>query len=96
MSDNQHPAYRWARQHCGTYSVSGEKITVDRVELGNLVHERELLAARHATMQAALERIRDHDRTDPDAVHYMAGEAHAALAQHNASDNSATGQKGTD
>ena len=52
---DEHPADRWARRNCGIVSVSGENITVDRQELGNLVDERDLLLDRLQAVQAILE-----------------------------------------
>jgi len=52
---DDHPADRWARQNCGMFSLCGDSITVDRLELGNLVRECELLRDRCRQMQEALE-----------------------------------------
>ena len=54
---DEHPADRWARRNCGIVSVSGENITVDRQELGDLVDERNLFLDRLQAMQAILEWI---------------------------------------
>ena len=40
---DEHPADKWARKNCDAFNISDGMITVDRLELGNLVHERDIV-----------------------------------------------------